>query len=399
MPNHDYAFGLLEELAGSHALPLDGYRELVSSFSPELAARAAELAVPLRQEVYGNAVFVRGLIELSSYCKNDCLYCGLRRSNGSAERYRLTPEQILDCCEQGHELGFRTFVLQGGEDPALTDEVMCGIVRSIKAAYPDCAITLSLGERSRASYQALFDAGADRYLLRHETADAGHYARLHPSAMSFEHRMACLRELKEIGYQVGCGFMVGSPWQTADTLAEDLKFVETLRPAMCGIGPFVPHHATPLAGEPAGTVELTCYLLSLLRLIDPALNIPATTALGTISPRGRELGILAGANVVMPNLSPRTVRKKYELYDNKICTGEEAAECRGCLARRMGSIGYEVVVDRGDARQAAFVRDGDAVTGPALLATDPGAAACSAAESAAAAAGEAVRRRLEPALR
>ena len=349
--DHARAFALLEELAESHELPTSGYRELLAAYASEVAARAAEPAVPLRKAVYGNAVFVRGLIELSSVCKNDCLYCGIRRSNGAAQRYRLTPEQILDCCAQGHEMGFRTFVLQGGEDPALTDEAVASLVRAIKRSYPDCAVTLSLGERSRASYQALFDAGADRYLLRHETADAAHYARLHPAEMSFEHRMGCLRELKEIGYQVGCGFMVNSPGQTASTLAADLKFVETLRPAMCGIGPFVPHHATPLAHEPAGTVGLTCYLLSLLRLVDPTLNIPATTALGTISPRGRERGILAGANVVMPNLSPRDVRKKYELYDNKICTGHEAAECHGCLERRMRSIGYEVVVDRGDARQ------------------------------------------------
>lgn len=347
---------LLETLARDHELPLEGYRDLVEAYAPETAAYAAELAVPLRQAVYGKAVFVRGLIELSSYCKNDCLYCGIRRSNASAERYRLTPEQILDCCERGHEMGFRTFVLQGGEDPTLADEAVSDLLHAIKGRYPDCAVTLSLGERSRESYQVLFDAGADRYLLRHETADAAHYARLHPRSMSFEHRMQCLRNLKEIGYQVGCGFMVGSPWQTPETLAKDLKFIEELRPAMCGIGPFVPHHATPFAEREAGTVGLTCYLLSLLRLIDPTLNIPATTALGTIDPRGREKGIQAGANVVMPNLSPRDVRKKYELYDNKICTGEEAAECRGCLARRMESIGYRVVVDRGDARQPALSR-------------------------------------------
>lgn len=242
---------LLDTLARDHKLPLEGYRTLVAACSPVVAEYAASLAVQQRQETYGNAVFVRGLIELSSYCMNDCLYCGIRHSNASAERYRLSREQIMDCCEQGYELGFRTFVLQGGEDPTLTDEVVCGLVRAIKERYPDCAITLSLGERSRASYQALFDAGADRYLLRHETADAEHYAHLHPKSMSFEHRMQCLRDLKEIGYQVGCGFMVGSPWQTPDTLAKDLKFIEGLRPAMCGIGPFVPHHATPLRGSRA----------------------------------------------------------------------------------------------------------------------------------------------------
>lgn len=341
---------LIDKLAAEHALELAEYEQLVAGFTPELAEHAAKRAVLLRKQIYDTDVYVRGLIEISSYCKNDCYYCGIRRSNKEAERYRLTPEQILECADDGYELGFRTYVLQGGEDAYYTDEVMGGIIRSIKAAHPDCAITLSLGERSRESYQTLFDAGADRYLLRHETASPEHYAKLHPAEMSFENRMQCLRNLKEIGYQVGCGFMVGSPYQTAATLAQDLKFIEEFKPDMCGIGPFVPHHATQFKDEPRGSAELTCYLLSLLRLINPGMNIPATTALGTIDPRGREKGIQAGANVVMPNLSPRAVRKKYELYDNKICTGEEAAECRGCLGSRMLSIGYQVVISRGDAR-------------------------------------------------
>lgn len=344
------AHELLVLLAREHTLPADGYEELVRSFSPEVAGHAAELALTARRAVYGDDVFIRGLIEISSYCKNDCLYCGLRRSNRTAERYRLAPEVILACCDEGYELGFRTFVLQGGEDPALTDAVMCDLVRAIKAARPDCAVTLSLGERSRDSYQALFDAGADRYLLRHETADPAHYARLHPAELTLEHRLACLRDLKEIGYQVGCGFMVGSPGQTAATLAADLRLVDELRPAMCGIGPFVPHHATPFADEPAGSVELTCYLLSLLRLIEPRLLLPATTALATCYARGRERGMLAGANVVMPNLSPTDAREKYELYDNKAHAGSEAAEGLAELRRRMGAIGCRVVVDRGDAR-------------------------------------------------
>lgn len=342
-------FELIDKLACEHALELAEYEQLVAGQTPELAAYAAKLAVPLRKEVYASDVYVRGLIEISSYCKNDCLYCGIRASNNTAERYRLTPEQILECADAGYELGFRTYVLQGGEDPKLTDDLICSVVSSIKTAHPDCAITLSLGERSRESYQALFDAGADRYLLRHETASPEHYARLHPASMSWDNRMQCLYALKSIGYQVGCGFMVGSPYQTPAYLAEDLKFIETFQPDMCGIGPFVPHHATPFATKPGGTVEQTCYLLSLLRLINPGMNIPSTTALGTIDPRGREKGIQAGANVVMPNLSPKDVRKKYELYDNKICTGEEAAECRGCLGSRMLSIGYTVVVNRGDA--------------------------------------------------
>lgn len=345
------AFELIDKLSRDRSLDLAEYEEVVAGFSPEVAAHAAVLAVRDRRAVYGTDVYVRGLIEISSHCKNDCLYCGIRRSNRTAERYRLTPDEILECANVGHELGFRTFVLQGGEDPALTDDLMCDLVSRIKEAHPDCAVTLSLGERDHASYQALFDAGADRYLLRHETADPDHYARLHPAEMSWRHRMDCLADLKDIGYQVGCGFMVGSPYQTPATLAADLKFVEGFAPAMCGIGPFVPHHATPFADRPGGTAPLTCYLLSILRLIDPTMLIPATTALGTIDPRGREKGILSGANVVMPNLSPRDVRAKYELYDNKICTGEEAAECRGCLGARMLSIGYTVVVDRGDVKR------------------------------------------------
>lgn len=341
---------LIDELADRHSLPTSSYEQLLEGRSPALAAYAAERAVKARKRIYGTDVFTRGLIEISNYCKNDCYYCGIRASNASCERYRLTPNQIEECADQGYELGFRTFVLQGGEDRWFTDERLCIIIRSIKAAHPDCAVTLSLGERSRDSYAALREAGADRYLLRHETADKKHYQALHPASMSYDNRMRCLRDLRELGYTVGVGFMVGSPGQGPAQLASDLKFIERFRPEMCGIGPFVPHHATRYAHEPGDTVELTCFLLSLLRLMQPNLLMPATTALGTIDPQGREKGILAGANVVMPNLSPQDVRAKYELYDNKICTGEEAAECRGCLGARMISIGYKLVVDRGDPR-------------------------------------------------
>ena len=346
----DRAMTLSETLIREHRLSEADYAELIACRTPEAAARLAEAASALRRAIYGDAVFTRGLIEISSVCKNDCLYCGIRRSNRHAERYRLTPEDILSCAEEGYGLGFRTFVLQGGEDPFFTDAVLCGVVSAIKARFPDCAVTLSMGERSRESYQALHDAGADRYLLRHETADPDHYARLHPAEMSFENRMRCLRDLREIGYQVGCGFMVGSPFQTEATLAKDLAFVETFKPDMCGIGPFVPHHDTPFRDEPAGTLELTLFLLSVIRLIHPPVLLPATTALGTIHPQGRELGVQAGANVVMPNLSPVEVRKKYMLYDNKICTGEESAQCRGCLEARMRAIGCYLAVDRGDIR-------------------------------------------------
>ena len=309
------------------------------------------LAREIQKRQFGNKIYTRGLIELTNYCKNNCFYCGIRRDNPDVERYRLTEEQILSCCREGHELGFRTFVLQGGEDGYYTDEHMERIVSGIRREYPDCAITLSLGERSKESYRRLFKAGAERYLLRHETADSRHYRYLHPPELSCEARKQCLRNLKEIGYQTGTGFMVGSPGQTSECLAEDMRFIRELNPHMVGIGPFVPHHGTPFAQEAGGTVELTLYLLGLLRVMMPNVLLPATTALGTIDPRGREKGILAGANVVMPNLSPVGVRKKYELYDNKICTGDEAAECRTCLSRRMKSIGYELTVDRGDHKE------------------------------------------------
>lgn len=262
-------FALLERLEREHTLPLESFEYLIAFRTPELVEEAKARAVRVRKAVYGNAVFTRGLIEISSWCGNDCYYCGLRRSNQHAERYRLTPEEILECCHEGWALGFRTFVLQGGEDPWFTDERLVSLLRTIKSDYPKCAVTLSLGERSTESYQRLFEAGADRYLLRHETADAEHYRTLHPQKLSWEHRIGCLRALKQIGYQVGCGFMVGSPGQAICHLAKDLRLVSDLQPAMCGIGPFIPHKDTPFAAEPAGSVELTCFLLSLLRLIKP----------------------------------------------------------------------------------------------------------------------------------
>lgn len=339
---------LVDKLCERRSLSADEYERLIAGRTSELAEELARRAVAERKRVWGTKVFVRGLIEVSSHCVNDCYYCGIRRSNKQAARYRLSPERILACAEEGYGLGFRTFVLQGGEDPWFSDERLCDIVASIRSAHPDCAVTLSMGERSRASYQALHDAGAERYLLRHETANPLHYRRLHPPEMSFERRMRCLEDLRDIGYAVGIGFMVGSPYQTPHDLAMDLKLVEEFGPQMCGIGPFVAHHATPFASQESGSLELTCYLLSIIRLISPGILLPATTALGSIHPQGREKGIMSGANVVMPNLSPVDVRKDYELYDGKICTGEEAAECRGCLAARMRSIGYEIVVDRGD---------------------------------------------------
>ena len=342
---------LIEKLQKNHSLSLDEYEYLIENRTPEYAEILAEKAVETRKKIYGNSVYIRGLIEISNICKNDCHYCGIRRGNKKCERYRLTVEQILSCCDEGYRLGFRTFVMQGGEDAYFTDDVICGIVSEIKKRYPVCAVTLSLGERSYESYKRLYDAGADRYLLRHETADKEHYEKLHPSELSFERRMECLDNLKKIGFQTGCGFMVGSPYQTNKTLAKDLKFIEEFRPHMCGIGPFVPHRETVFRDMPQGTVELTCYLLSVIRLISPSILLPSTTALGTIDPEGREKGILSGANVVMPNLSPADAKSKYELYNNKLTGGAEAAENKRILEGKMNKIGYEIVTARGDFRK------------------------------------------------
>ena len=342
---------IIQRLSENHCLEADEYEALVVSFDEESASLLQEYAVKQRKEIYGNSVYVRGLIEISNICKNDCLYCGIRRSNNNADRYRLSQNEIIQCADVGYSLGFRTFVLQGGEDAYYTDDLLGEIISRLKCKYDDIAITLSLGERSFDSYKMLYDAGADRYLLRHETADEMHYKILHPESMSFDNRMNCLSSLRQIGYQVGCGFMVGSPYQTPKSLAKDLKFIEKFQPDMCGIGPFIPHKDTVFKNEAAGTVELTCLLLSIIRLIKPNILLPSTTALGTIHPFGRERGIQSGANVVMPNLSPVSVRKKYELYDNKICTGEESAECKECLSKRMEEIGYKIVVDKGDIKQ------------------------------------------------
>ena len=339
---------MLESIQNTQSISREELGAILQTQDSFLIQELHKKAQQTATQIYGNKIYIRGLIEFTNYCKNDCLYCGIRKSNGNAHRYRLTEEDILKCCHEGYELGFRTFVLQGGEDGYYTDERITHLIRMIKERYPDCAITLSIGEKSKESYQAYFDAGADRYLLRHETYNHEHYRKLHPANLSPEHRQQCLCDLKDIGYQIGCGFMVGSPYQTAEHLAEDMLFMKELNPHMIGIGPFIPHHDTPFAGEAAGTLELTLYMLGLIRLMIPKVLLPATTALGTIHPKGRELGILAGANVVMPNLSPTEVRKDYLLYDNKICTGDESAQCRHCLEMRMKSVGYQVVTDRGD---------------------------------------------------
>lgn len=339
---------IIDRLESQNRLSKEEWITLIENRDKETTDYLFKKARYWQARYFGNKVYTRGLIEFTNYCKNDCYYCGIRRSNCKAQRYRLTPEQIMECYQEGYRLGFRTFVLQGGEDGWFTQKVLEEIVRGIKREYEDCALTLSIGERSYESCQGLFHAGADRYLLRHETAQDSHYQMLHPKELSSRSRKQCLHQLKEIGFQTGTGFMVGSPGQGAAQLAEDMLFIRELEPHMVGIGPFVPHHETPFSKETGGTAELTLFMIGLLRVMLPKLLLPATTALGTIDPLGREKGIQAGANVVMPNLSPISVRKKYELYDNKICTGDEAAECRNCLSGRMKNIGYELAVDRGD---------------------------------------------------
>ena len=338
----------IDLLNREHRLEKSQWIQLFSTFTPEDTAYAKKLAREITDARFGKRIYFRGIVEFSNICKNDCYYCGIRCSNREVSRYRLTPEDILACCQEGYEAGFRTFVLQGGEDGWFSDARMCDIIRTIKSNYPDCAVTLSLGERSRESYQRLFDAGADRYLLRHETADPIHYAHLHPPRQTLADRMRCLADLKEIGYQTGCGIMVGSPGQTPETLAEDMVFMQAFQPQMVGIGPFLPHKDTPFREEASGSVDTTLFILALCRILLPQVLMPATTALGTAEADGRKLGVLAGCNVVMPNLSPAQVRKKYMLYDNKAGTDLTAQQGIALLRRQMAEIGYEVVIGRGD---------------------------------------------------
>lgn len=340
--------GLIEKLYQTGNLSDEELLEVIAMNDDEASELLRKYADEVRQRVYGKKVFLRGLIEISSYCRNNCLYCGIRCGNKNAQRYRLDREDILSCCENGYQLGFRTFVLQGGEDAFFTDEFLVPLISEIREKYPDCAVTLSLGERSRESYRKLREAGADRYLLRHETASPELYSKLHPAGMTLENRVECLYNLRELGYQVGAGFMVGAPFQTLCNIVEDLRFLQELKPHMIGIGPFIPHHDTPFSSAEGGSLSLTLRLLGILRLMFPEVLLPATTALGTIAPNGRELGLKTGCNVVMPNLSPVMVRKKYDLYDNKISSGEEAAECREGLEKQIISAGYVVSDERGD---------------------------------------------------
>jgi biotin synthase len=338
---------LIDKLVAEQDLTSEEFLSLLENLDEDNKKYLIEKSVHTRKDHYGDRVYMRGLVEISSYCKQNCVYCGIRFGNEKAERYRLTDDQIMSACDEGYRLGYRTYVLQGGEDDYFTDEKVIEIVQMIKGKYPDTRVTLSLGEKSRESFQKFYDAGADRYLLRHETASKALYKKIHPD-MSYDNRIECLKILKEIGFQVGAGFMVGIPGQTLEDLVMDLKFLKELQPHMVGIGPFIPHKDTPFKNFAAGTLDLTETLLAMIRLILPDVLLPATTSLGSLHPTGRERGLKAGANVVMPNLSPTDVREKYALYDGKICTGDEAAHCRRCIEGRINSAGYQVDMSVGD---------------------------------------------------
>lgn len=347
---------LVDKLYQRQNLTEEEFLALLSQREEDTELYARRLAGERCRQVYGSRIFIRGLVEFTNYCRNDCYYCGIRRSNRSASRYRLTEQEILSCCKQGYRLGFRTFVLQGGEDAFFTVDKLCGLIRRIKGQFPDCALTLSVGEKTEEEYRRLKEAGADRYLLRHETAEDTHYRFLHPEPLSLANRKNCLFTLKKLGFQTGAGFMAGSPGQTPETLTQDFLFLKKLDPEMVGIGPFISHKNTPFRNRENGNLRDTLFYLALTRLLLPNVLLPATTALGTIHPQGRELGILSGANVVMPNLSPVSVRKKYMLYDGKRSDGEEAAECVEQLKNQMKAIGCEVVTDRGDYKKEESCR-------------------------------------------
>lgn len=337
------------KLIREHSLSAAEWRILLENPTPELTEVLRQSARELTDRMFGRQVYVRGLIEFTNICKKDCYYCGIRKSNSCAERYRLSEEEILQCCKDGYTAGFRTFVLQGGEDGYFTEERLCHLIKEIHREYPECAVTLSVGEWERESYRKFYEAGAERFLLRQETSDEAHYGKLHPSGQMFSTRMECLYNLKEIGYQTGCGFLVGSPYQTLDCIIEDLLFLERFRPQMVGIGPFLPAKNTPFSEQPAGSSELTLLLLSVIRLMLPEVLLPATTALGTARKDGRLQGLLHGANVIMPNLSPKRVREKYALYDNKIHSGNEAAEHLEALRAELAKEDFTVAISRGDA--------------------------------------------------
>jgi len=340
---------LVDTLRDHHELAPDQYMALLTMHDSQdveyLIGQAREVA----QQQFGRGIYLRGLIELSNVCRNDCLYCGIRRSNRHVARYTLTREQALASCEQGYHIGFRTFVLQGGEWGEERSQWIAELISDIRQNWPDCAITLSLGEHPRETYALWRAAGADRYLLRHETHNARLYSLLHPRELTIQHRLQCLEWLKELGYQVGAGIMVGAPFQSLKAIVEDIQYLVDFKPHMIGIGPFIPQSDTPLGRFPAGSVDLTARLYAIMRLAIPHALIPSTTAMATMASDGRCRGILAGANVVMPNLSPMDYRSQYALYDNKASLGAESAQGIKLLEEELMTIGYHIDWSRGDA--------------------------------------------------
>ena len=328
----------------SHAELTEIIRENFRTPDPNLFEQARKTAF----QYYSGRVFIRGLVEISNYCKNNCFYCGIRRDNHTLARYRLTPEVILACIQNGYSLGLRSFVMQGGEDPGFPDSTVIKIIREFRRSFPDASLTLSLGEKSREIYQQFFEAGADRYLLRHETASKAHYDRIHPPEMSFNARIQGLHDLTSVGFQTGAGFMVGSPFQTPEDLAHDLLFLKDLNPHMVGLGPFITQADTPFAQFPSGTAAETLVMLALTKLMLPKAMLPATTALVTLLEGNRKPAFDVGANVVMPNISPLNTRKLYNLYSGKLATGAESAEGLCILVEQIKAAGYTPEFSRGD---------------------------------------------------
>jgi len=338
---------IVDGLEKNHVGKAEDYLYLLNNINEENRQYLSNAALRVKEEFYGKEIYIRGIVEFSNFCKQNCLYCGIRKDNAHVDRYRLSHKEIVEACRKGYALGYRTFVLQSGEDPYFTDDRVVAIIKDIRDNFKDAAITLSLGEKTKRSYKKFYDAGADRYLLRHETANEKLYDKLHEN-MTFQNRKECLYDLKEIGYQVGAGLMVGSPGQKKTDLIDDLRFLKELKPQMVGMGPYLTHKETPLKDSENGSLTETLVMLSLVRLILPEVLLPATTAVGTIDDYGREQAILAGCNVVMPNISPMEVRKKYELYENKICVDDQPEECRFCIEGRVKCTGSTLNMCRGD---------------------------------------------------
>jgi biotin synthase len=320
--------------------------DIIKWLKADDAAELFAMADDIRKRYFKDEVHIRGIIEFSNYCMKNCFYCGLRRDNKTIERYRISEDEIIDTALKAGELGYKTILLQSGEDGGYTIEGLCAIIKRIRSNL-DCAITLSLGEKSFDEYRSLRDAGADRYLLRFETSDRGLFNKLKPDS-SYENRLDCIKNLKKLGFQVGSGFMVGLPGQTYEILADDILLLRELDLDMIGIGPFLSHHNTPLGNSASGTLDLTLRALAIIRILMPDVHIPATTAMGTVEKGGREKALQCGANVIMPNVTPIKYRKYYEIYPNKICIDDAPSDCRACIEGMLKSLGRAAATNKGD---------------------------------------------------